>query len=43
MMDEKQASLVLSVDTARYEYATRFRPIGVMSCKGSSDSRVAPT
>jgi hypothetical protein len=26
MMDEKQASLVLSVDPASYEYATRFRP-----------------
>jgi len=25
MMDEKQASLVLSVDPASYEYATRFR------------------
>jgi len=34
MMDEKQASLVLSVDPASYEYATRFRPTRCNELRG---------
>lgn len=43
MMDEKQASLVLAVDPASYEYATSLGLLGVMSCERSSESRVGPT